>query len=217
MMNRLRTLFLLGLFLLLLAPSSEGLAGVMEGGKIVLPRAAAAQNSPQDARFYGPDTMFWRSGMNLPSGMVPSYANLVMRQPGVMAHFRSNSGAGEMFFVFGAISRPLRVADAKVYVLSRTGSYSGLATIGLWAGRMSGTSDHEISAAPVNIQTLPAGSWQTINLSANPAAQRIYAGQTLLVYFDLDGSTGGNLDLRLLFEIAVTTSTHEGFLPLIVR
>jgi hypothetical protein len=217
MMNRIRTLSLLGLLLFLLAPGSEGLAGVMEGSKMALPQAAAWQYSPEDPQAYGPDTMFWRSGMNLPPGASPSYANLVMRQPGVMAHFQSNVGAGELFFVFGAISRPLRVAAAKVYVLSRSGSYSGQATIELWAGWMGGTSDHQISAGPVNIQTLPAGSWQTIELSASPAARRVYAGRTLLTYFELSGATGGNLDVRLLFEIAVTPCIYEGYLPLIDR
>lgn len=197
-MKRIPTLLILGLLFLLLSP----------------PVAGQAQEAPLDAQAIGPDTLYWRTGTLLKSAS-PAFSGLVLRNPTPVARFQSNAGVTGMSYMLGAVSRSLRVADVKVYILSRSGSYSGNAIVEVWAYSMAGASHHRISAGSLNIQSAPTGAWQNISLSATPANRLLSAGQSLVITFDLSAAAGSNLDVYTIYEATLTTHTREIYLPMI--
>jgi hypothetical protein len=173
-----------------------------------------AVEAPQDTLAYGPDTVFWRTGTLLHAEN-PDYPSLLKRNPTAVARYQSNVGPDYTFFVLGATSRPLRVADAKVYILSRTGSYSGDPAIEIFTASIAGVGSHRVSMSSLSLLDTPTGSWRTISLSADPDDRLLAAGQSLLIYFGLGGVSGSNLDVRAIFEVTLTTHTTEIYLPMI--
>lgn len=218
-MKHIPKFLMLGLVILLLSPPVSALAhpANQQGPWGDIPAGVQPLQAPLDTTAIGPDTIYWRTGVNLLA--LPAYANLTMRNPTAVARFESIHASGiggEWFFVFGAASRTLRVADAKVYILSRSGSYAGNAVFQVSAGNLvTGTSHHHLSLAPVDLEAMSVSSWHSLPLSANPDNRLLSPGQCLLIYFDLDGGAGGNLDVRLIFDVALTTHTTEIYLPMI--
>jgi hypothetical protein len=222
-MKRIPILLILALLFLLLSPpvasmaASPGSSATLQGGGLGdNPVGVQDLAAPQGVTAIGPDTLFWRTGVDMLVFPV-SYASQAMRSPAAISRFRSSvaTTAEESYFVLGAASRPLRVAYGKVYLLSRSGSYGGSVAVSLYAATMSGYGAHPVSNVILDLEALPVGSWQTFNLTVEPAFHLLAPGETLLVYYDLDGASGGSLDVRLLFEVALTTHTTEIYLPMI--
>jgi hypothetical protein len=176
---------------------------------------AAIPDRPAAPETYVPDTQFWRTGFTI--NHIPSYLNLTMRNPAPAATFSSNAGEQDIYFVLGVAARLLRLEELKIYLLSRSGSYSGSATINVQASVMGGAVDHTLSSASLNVQTIPTGAWRDISLTSNPADLRLSSGQALVVHFHLDGAPGGNLQVSAIFQAAMTRSAYEIYLPEIVR
>lgn len=237
-MNRLLTLLILALVFLLLSPAGAGRAAAGDAGVAVpvaggnsapapgavlqeapwgdAPIEAQPSAAPQDALAYGPDTLFWRTGFDY-TGLNPGLSWIAQRNPTAVSRFQSsnvNSG-GVRFFILGAAARPLRVADARVLVLSRGGSYTGDVTFALWTADMAGNGDHRVSLGSLNLESLPIGSWVSMSLSTTPHYRVIPAGETLLVSYALSGAEGDTLDAHLIYDVAVTTHTTEINLPMI--
>jgi hypothetical protein len=210
-MKRIPIIIILGLLFLLLSPPVAGMASVARIGD---PGSPEINDLGYSQMAIGPDTLFWRTGTLLYSAS-PSYLGLPRRNPTAVARFQSNNGVNTMFYVLGAVARPLRVADIKVYLLSLTGSYSGNATIELWAYSMAGAQHHRISQGSLDMESTSTGVWQTISLSATPSNRLLAAGQSLVVAFDLSGAAGGSLDIYSIYEAVLTTHTTEIYLPMI--
>jgi hypothetical protein len=177
------------------------------------PSLAAPSGQEAMPETYGPDTQFWRTGVTIQH--TPSYANLSLRDLSPVATFKSNDGDADIFFVLGAAARLLRVAELKIYLLSRSGSYTGAAAIGVEARSLAGIYNHAISAATLNAQTISTAAWHTIALSANRSAQRLSPGQALVIHFHLAGAPAGNLQVNAIFQAAVTHYAFELYLPLV--
>ena len=194
--------------------SDLGYSAVLQGGAWGDgPVVAQDLQVPLDTQAIGPDTLYWRTGM-VSHAAFPSYNSLTMRDPTAVARFQSNAGVTNMFFVLGAASRWWRVADAKVYMLSRSGSYIGEATIELWRATMGGSPLGQVSMYSVDLEDMSLGSWRTISLAKATASRRIATGESLLVFFHLSDTAGGSLDVRTIYEVTLTTHLYEIYLPM---
>jgi hypothetical protein len=221
-MKRIITLLIFSLVFLLLSPPAAVMAHSVSipaiqdnpwGGGLVEEQPPAA---PQDALAYGPDTMFWRTGTDF-IGLHPGLSWIAQRNPTAVSRFQSSNvnPDGVRFYILGAAARPLRVADARVLVLSRGGSYTDDVTFALWSADMAGYGDHRVSLGSLNLESLPIGSWVSMSLSDNPHYRVIPAGETLLVAYALSGAEGGTLNAHLIYDVALTTHTTEINLPMI--
>jgi len=116
-----------------------------------------------------------------------------------VAAFRSVRAAN-INFAFPAPAMVKTVTAARYYIISRSGSYGGNALLALRVYNFSGVLQRTITTAAVDLETAPLGSWQSLSLLAN---QAINPGEFLAFHFALSADSGGNLDVRPIFEVIV--------------
>jgi hypothetical protein len=141
----------------------------------------------------------WRYGITVET-TPPAYSSLVGRLLAESAAFRS-ARAADIYFIFPAPATAKTVYQARIYILSRSGTYTGNALLSLQVYNFAGVLQHTVSAASVDLETAAAGSWQSIGLSATAANLVISPGEFLAFHFHLSAAAGNNLDVRPIFEV----------------
>jgi hypothetical protein len=153
----------------------------------------------------------WRLGVT--SEGDATYAAILGRPASVAASFRSNRDVKDIFFAFPASGRTQTVASAAYRILQRSGTYTGTASLALEVRNSSGALQRTVSAAPVDLQTAATGAWATLVLAASPASLTIAPGEYLVFHFALGGAAAGNLDVRPVFEVVVTSDPGAASTP----
>lgn len=163
----------------------------------------------------------WRSGFTVEGPA--NYELIKGRLAGVTADIRSNRDVANIHYVFPAPANLATLQSAKFYILNRTGSYEGNATLTLEVYDDAGTLLRTISATVGDLEAMPTESWMPITLSSTVTDLEIANGEFLAANVELDNGPAGDLDLRLLFEVEVTSSEAVSteqpriYLPLIVK
>jgi hypothetical protein len=143
----------------------------------------------------------WRMGVT--SEGTAAYSAIIGRNVSEVAAFRSNR-ATDIYYMFPAPSTQRTVQSATRFcILSRTGTYVGAATLTLEILDYAGTVQHTVSAAGIDMETAPTGVWTAVTLSGTPADLEIAPGEFLAFHFRLGGASGGDLDVRPIFEVGV--------------
>jgi hypothetical protein len=179
-------LFLLGALALVIWRTAWPAAAQARAARVAV--LAAAQ----------PET--WNLGITVEGA--PTYDAVIGRLVSDVGAFRSARTA-EAVTIFPAPANARTVQAACFYLLSRTGGYSGAATLSLVIYDYAGTLQHTVSATGIDLQAVPTGVWTPIALSATPADLVISPGEFLAFRFTLSGAAGDDLDVRPLFEVSV--------------
>jgi hypothetical protein len=143
----------------------------------------------------------WRLGVT--SEGDASYASVIGRLIGANASFRSNRGVTDIYYIFPAPASSRTVSSAAYNIVSRTGSYTGTASLALEARSYDGSLQRTISAAPVDLQAATTGVWSDLALASDPASLALAPGEYLAFHFLLDGASTGDLDVRPVFEVVL--------------
>jgi hypothetical protein len=143
----------------------------------------------------------WRLGVA--SEGDASYNAVIGRLVGENASFRSNRGVTDFYYIFPAPASSRTITSAAWNIVSRSGAYTGTASLTLEIRDFSGALLHTVSSAPVDLQAATTGAWTDLALSATPADLTIEPGEYLAFRFALDGGSAGNLDVRSMFEVVV--------------
>ena len=175
----------------------------------LLGRATSAARLPTASGTTVTTAESWRLGVTSEDNA--AYAALNGRPASIAASFRSNRGVTESYFIFPPAGRAVTVQSAGFHILRRSGTYTGTASLALEARSYDGTLQRTISAAPVDLQAAAAGVWTELALAPDPASLSLVSGEHLAFHFHLDGASSGDLDVRPVFEVAVTTD--PGSLP----
>jgi hypothetical protein len=162
--------------------------------------AVKAETAPMAALNAANPLETWSLGITVEGP--PTYNDIVGRLVSDVAVFRS-ARFTEGTTIFAAPATARTVQSANFYLLNRTGTYAGTATLSLVIYNYSGTIQHSVSAAGIDLQTTPMGVWTPVTLSGIPNDLIISPGEFLAFRFTLSGSVGGNLDVRPLFEVSV--------------
>jgi len=190
-----RFLWPVGLPLLMLALAAMALFALPAApGQAVAGGLQAVVAAPVEA---------WRLGVT--SEGDASYNAVIGRLVDASASFRSNRGVRDMFFAFPASGRTQTIQSAAYQLLQRSGTYTSTASLTLEVRSSSGALQRTVSAAPVNLQTAATGAWATLALAASPASLTIAPGEHLVVHFALAGAPAGDLDVRPVFEVIVSS------------
>jgi hypothetical protein len=163
---------------------------------------------------------WWRLGST--SEGISSYDAVIGRLVSTAAAFRSNQGVTDIYYIFPAPASQTTVQAAKLYILNRTGSYSGDATLTLEILDYAGALQHTVSAAGIDMEAAATGTWTDLTLSGTPADLEIWPGEFLAFHFQLSGASEGSLDVRPVFEVEVMSSTLSPpsgpiYLPIIMK
>ncbi len=156
-------------------------------------------------------TEAWRLGVTSEGGA--TYAAIIGRPASIAASFRSDRGVKDIFFAFPASGRTQTVESAAYQILQRSGAYTSTASLALEVRNSSGALQRTVSAAPINIQAAATGAWATLALAATPASLTIAPGEYLVFHFALGGAAAGNLDVRPVFEVVVTSDPGAASTP----
>jgi hypothetical protein len=179
----------------------------------ITPRQTQAWSIPSATNnTKSPPVQYLRMGITIHS--YPGYGNLAGRLASVSSTMQSNKDA-HVFFAFPAVSGQRMVKEAKFYIINRTGSYSGTATMKLEIYDYAGTLQHVVSASSVNLQTVTMQSWTRLMLSSAITDRLIAPGEFLAFHFALDGAPGGDMDVRPVFE--VTVGAISLYMPIVNR
>jgi hypothetical protein len=143
---------------------------------------------------------FWKLGFT--SEGASAYNAVIGRVASQVAAFRSNQDT-DIFYIFPAPASQKTVQAARFYILDRTGSYGGTATLTLEILDYAGALQHSVSAAGVDMEAAAPGIWTDLTLSGTPADLQISPGEFLAFHFALSGASGGSLDVRPVFEVEV--------------
>ena len=195
------------------APVQPG-AGRMKGaGYDMAAGSLSAVGTPLTSEFW------WRLGST--SEGVSSYDAVIGRLVSTAAAFRSDQ-ATDIYYIFPAQARPNTVQAARFYILDRTGSYSGDATLMLETLDIAGGLQHSVSAAGTDLETAATDTWTDLTLSGLTADLEIRPGEFLAFHFQSSGSTGGSLDVHPVFEVEVASTSIWNpsgpvYLPLILK
>jgi hypothetical protein len=148
----------------------------------------------------GTPSEFWKLGVT--SRGSADYSAVAGRLASEVAAFQS-SEAADIYFVFPAPATTKTVGSARFYILSRSGSYVGAATMTLEVYDLAGGSQHLVSASPIDMQTAATDAWTAVTLSGTAGDLEIAPGEVLAFHFALSGAAGNDLDVRPIFEIEV--------------
>jgi len=148
-----------------------------------------------------PASESWRLGVT--SEGDATYAAIIGRPVGASASFRSNRGVTDIYYIFPAPGRARVVQAAAFHILRRSGTYSGVANLTLEVRAFDGSLQRTVASAPLDLQAAPTGVWTDLALDANPANLTIAPGEYLAFRFTLDGASGGDLDVRPVFEAVI--------------
>ncbi len=148
----------------------------------------------------GTPSEFWKLGVT--SQGSADYSAIAGRLAGEVAAFQS-AEATDIYFVFPAPATTKTVRSARFYILSRSGSYAGDATMTLEIYDLAGSAQHLVSASPVDMQAAATGAWTDVTLSGTAGDLEITPGEFLAFHFALSGAAGNDLDVRPIFEVEV--------------
>jgi hypothetical protein len=142
-------------------------------------------------------------GLGIASEGDASYNVVIGRLVGANASFRSNRSVTDIYFIFPAPASSRTITSAAWNIVSRSGAYTGTASLTLEVRDFSGALQHTVSSAPIDLQAATTGAWTDLALSATPADLTIEPSEYLTFRFALDGGSAGNLDVRPMFEVVV--------------
>jgi hypothetical protein len=184
--------------------------GVRPGGSsdpftTLAPRQVVALPGPealpaQDVEAQATTPESWKLGFT--SEGVSAYSAVIGRVASEVAAFRSNQ-ATDIYYIFPAPASQKTVQAARFYILNRTGSYGGTATLTLEILDYASALQHTLSAAGADMGAAATGTWTDLTLSGTPTDLEIWPGEFLAFHFALSGPSGGSLDLRPVFEVEV--------------
>jgi hypothetical protein len=186
-------LFRIGLVLFLLGASAWAT------WRIALPAAAQAK-AARAATLAAAQSETWNLGVTVEGA--PIYRAVIGRLMSDVGAFRS-ARTTQAATIFPAPASARTIQAASFYLLSRTGTYSGTATLSLVIYDYAGTPQHTVSATGIDLQTAPTGGWTPVALSATPGDLVISPGEFLAFCFTLSDVAAGDLDIRPLFEVSV--------------
>lgn len=132
----------------------------------------------------------------------PSYTALVGRLVSDVGVFRS-ARSTQAATIFPAPASQKTIKTASVYVLSRSGTYTGTVTLSLEIYDLSGSLQHKVNTVDIDLQTAPTDAWIPLTLSTSAVNLSISPGEFLAFTYRLNGVPGGNLDVRPLFDVSV--------------
>jgi hypothetical protein len=162
--------------------------------------AAAQAKAARVAALAAAQSETWNLGITVEGA--PAYNAVIGRLVSDVGAFRSARTA-QAATIFPAPANARTVQAASFYLLNRTGTYSGAATLSLVIYDYAGTPQHTVSATGVDLQTAPTGVWTPIALSGTPGDLVISPGEFLAFHFTLSDVAAGDLDVRPLFEVSV--------------
>lgn len=192
--NTLHKLFRLNILLLILVVAAIFL------WRVTLPVAAregSGRTGSESASFYSEN---WNLGITVEG--VPSYTAVVGRLVCDVGAFRSARTASAAT-IFPAPASQKTIETASVYLLSRSGTYTGTVTLSLEIYDFSGALKHKVNTVDIDLQTSPTGAWLPLTLSPTAADLTIAPGEFLAFTYTLSGAAGGNLDIRPIFDVTV--------------
>lgn len=175
-----------------------------------------AQASPNKKPDEG-KRQYWRTGFILQSS--PKYNGMIGKAASLAVTMQSKANK-DVYFTFPAVSGKPFVRQASYYLLSRTGAYSGEATLTLEIYNFDGVLQRTLSASQVDLQIAPIQTWTAITLGENIDNRPLQLGEFLAFHLALDGALGGDLDVRPIFEVAtepVVVKYLKFFFPLAAK
>ncbi len=143
----------------------------------------------------------WKLGVT--SEITPTYSAIIGRAASKAASFRSNRGTEDIYYIFPASGTQRTVQAAKFHILSRTGAYTGSATLTMEILDYDGTMRHTVNAIGIDVEATTPGVWTDITLSGVSANLEVMPGEFLAFHFNLDGLPAGDLDVHPIFEVQV--------------
>ncbi len=167
---------------------------------MVTPGQAQASSKVQAPR--EPDEgrrQYWRSGFILQSS--PKYSGVTGKAASLAVKMQSAANT-DVYLAFPAVSGAPYIRKASFNLLSRAGAYSGNVTLSLDVYNFNGVLQRTLSDGNVDLQAAPLQTWTTITLDKNIDNCQLQLGEFLAFHLALDGSTGGDLDIRPIFEVA---------------
>lgn len=167
---------------------------------IVLPVAAKEGSGRTDDKSASLTTENWNMGITVEGA--PSYTAVVGRLVSDVGVFRS-ARSTQAATIFPAPASQKTIETASVYVLSRSGTYTGTVSLSLEIYDLSGTLKHKVNTVDIDLQTSPTDAWIPLTLSTSSTNLTISPGEFLAFTYKLSGGTGGNLDVRPLFDVTV--------------
>lgn len=142
----------------------------------------------------------WNIGITVEGA--PSYTAVVGRLVSDVGSFRS-ARATQAATIFPAPATQKTIEAASVYLLSRSGTYAGAATLSLAVYDFSGTLKHKVNAVDIDLQTSPTGAWIPLTLSMTATDLIIAPGEFLAFTYTLSGAAAGDLDIRPIFDVII--------------
>jgi hypothetical protein len=162
--------------------------------------AMAQAKAARTAALSAAQSETWNLGVTVEGA--PTYRAVIGRLMSDVGAFRS-ARTVQAATIFPAPASARTVQAASFYLLSRTGAYSGTATLSLKIFDYAGTLQHIASATSIDLQTAPTGVWTPIALSGTPGDLIISPGEFLAFCFTLSDVAAGDLDVRPVFEVSV--------------
>jgi hypothetical protein len=156
----------------------------------------------------------WRSGIQVNGSSAP-YAAISGRARSAAAVF--SSAAGDSYYMVAAPAVATVICMAQVYLLDRSGSYTGSAGLTLEALDLDGSLRTVLSSAALDLQSASPQAWLSLGLVHDPALPILQPGQFLAYHFHLDGAASGNLNMALIFEAAASDHPYAYALPAVIR
>ncbi len=164
------------------------------------PRQAVSLAAAGDVKAAVTAREVWRLGFTREGSV--DYSAVIGRVAGDVAAFRSQQ-APDIYYIFPAPAASKTIQSAHFYLLSRTGSYGGSATLALEVIRFDGALQHTASSGSIDLAAAAASAWTGVALSGTADDLVVDAGEFLAFHFHLDGAAGGDLDVRPMFEVEV--------------
>jgi hypothetical protein len=186
------------------------------GGDPVVQAGSTSTAAPLAVTSPTTATEFWRLGATSEAGV--AYSVTQGRSIHATAEFHSNRDTSDVYYIFPAPGTRRTVEAARFYILSRSGTYAGDATLMLEIFDHSGTVRHTASTTEVDLETVATGVWTDITLCGIAENLDIGAGEFLAFHFSLNSSPGGDLVVHPLFEVRVTRpKSNLMFMPLVLK
>ena len=143
---------------------------------------------------------------NITNAGTPTYDAVNGRLAGAVAAFRSNRDVSDIYYIFPASTIPATIQAIKFYRLSQTGAYdAGNVHLTFRTYSKSGGAQHILNNN-IDLKTAPAGAWVPVADLTNTTIQ---PDEFLAARVEFTGGSAGTLDLRLLFEVEVSSSEAE--------
>ncbi|MBN1537524.1 MAG: hypothetical protein JW908_12375 [Anaerolineales bacterium] len=180
-------IFIFGLAALIVWSAVSPVAAMEGSGRT---RSASASISSEN----------WNMGVTVEGA--PAYSAVVGRLVSDVGAFRS-ARATQGATIFPAPASQKTIEAASVYLLSRSGTYTGTVTLSLAIYDFSGTLMHKVNSVDIDLQNSPTGAWIPLTLSSTPADLSLAPGEFLAFTYALDSTAGGNLDIRPIFDVIV--------------